>query len=285
MAPESDKSDRLFPPGDTLGDILFGDRVPLSESRSILALFHRSRSLNIYTRWGLTPDDADAYSVVKRLAKRDWSDDQRLLVLNAAEQIAYAERAKADWNPKNDPELVERYKRLANEAVTAAELALAISRRCQPSSWRDDKASQELITQLVDYLGCALQETATGDHYVATRVAVTMLHQLTAELKKRPSALIAALAWLASGKQTKKLRESAIRKYARATATTPAGQIWNKHGALVVQALRLVPPEPLRWAFTHTMRDSLRKPGSRSLGMDVLPDIAHLDVIRQSRSQ
>ena len=94
MASDSDESDKLFPPGDTLGDLLFADPVPLHESRSILALFHRSRTLDIYARWGVTDNDTDANAAAKRLAKRDSSDDQRLLVLNAAEQIAHAERAK-----------------------------------------------------------------------------------------------------------------------------------------------------------------------------------------------
>ena len=169
----------------------------------------------------------------------------------------------------------------------AAWLALAISKRCQ-SSLGHDEASQELITQLIDYMVCAYQETATGDHYVATQVAVTMLDQLTAKLKKRPSALIGELAWLASGKTIRRLSESAIRRYARATATTPAGQIWDKHLEELAEALRLVPPEPLRQAFAQPMRDSLRQPGSRSLGMDALPDISRLDALearRQSRSK
>lgn len=98
MASESDTSDRLFPPGDTLKDLLFGDPVPLSESRSILARHYRGQSLDIFVRWGLDADDAVLQKVAKQLARRCGSDEEhRRRILDVVDQVARAERAKVAW--------------------------------------------------------------------------------------------------------------------------------------------------------------------------------------------
>src|ERR1019366_4992130 len=75
--------------------------------------------------WGVPPDDPTADAICKRLAKllpRLSMYDYLLLVLTV-EQIAEAEKAKSEWNPK---EFGDRHRRLRRAAIHAAKLAKEI---------------------------------------------------------------------------------------------------------------------------------------------------------------
>src|SRR5205809_963400 len=50
--------------------------------------------------WDVRPDDPEASAVTSRLARLRLSLEDQLWLLEAAERIVAAERAKAAWNPK-----------------------------------------------------------------------------------------------------------------------------------------------------------------------------------------
>ncbi len=232
MASDFDDSDRLVPTVDTLGDLLFGDPVPLSESRSVIARYYRSRSLDIHVRWALQADDGEAKKVVRLLDRRSrqWPEAQHRRILDAVDQIVYAERATAAWSPK-DHDVVTQYRRLASSGARAARLARDLN-----ELMGGEPESRKLIAQLVDFVDCCLRETSETDHSLATQVAGLMLRDLETELGVLPATLIARLVCLAAGRPIKyALNESTVRNAARQAGgqrlgTTPANDDTRRQG-------------------------------------------------------
>ena len=262
MASDSDTSDRLFPAGDTLGDLLFGNPVPLSESRSVIARYYRGQSLDIFVRWGLDADDVDANKSAKQLARRCGSDDgHRRLILNVVDQVARAERAKLI---SKDAAVMKRSRDLASSGVRAARLARDIDKLMEGRrfamtwrAWKDSRDQPELsklVVRLIDFVSVTLHESSLRDQFLAIQLARIMLSDLKNELGILPASLIARLACLADGRAVRTaLSESTIRRYGlkkvagkwepQELTRTPAGRVWQKHWPLVVQVLKLVPPE------------------------------------------
>ena len=267
MASDSDDSDKLVPPGDTLGDLLFADPVPLSESRSVIARYYRSRSLDIFVRWGLESDDENAKKATTKLAKHGWSEEQRRRVLDTVDQIVHTERAKP-WKAPN-PELSQRYTRIAGDAVNAAKLALALHEWCPSPTFEESApATRELVVRLVDFVSSCLHETAIADHYMASQIAKDMLTGLKNDFGPIPAGLMADLVWLALGKTKEsdvedQLDEATIRRYGKNVKKTgtPAGKVWKAGWGVVVATARLVPPDDQGDTFARDVRAFLRAPG------------------------
>ncbi len=256
MASEFDnKSDRLFPPGDTLRDILFGGSVPLIESRSVIARHYRGRSLDIFVRWGLDANNDDATKEAKRLAGRCGSDDEHCRrILDVVDQVARAERAKLI---SKDADVRARYKDLANSGVRAAKLARDIARmmdggRSEISrlGWLDKPELTKLVVRLVDFVDCCVSESSVGDSTLAIELARLMLCDLENGWGVVPGRLIARLVCLANGTPVgTALSESTIRRYGlkmvnakwepRTPPMTAAGRAWKENWPLVVEISQL----------------------------------------------
>ncbi len=286
-ASDSNDSDKLFPPGDTLEDLLAAP-VPLRESRSATARYYRGRSLDIFVRWELDANNSDANKADEQLDQRCGSDDElRRLLLDTGDQVAHTEQIKVAWTQDHDTS--KRYIDLARLGVRAAKLArdismmlnggegLAITYRAWSDS-RDEPELRKLVIRLVDFVNCCVDESSLGDYTVANQVAESMMLDLDNKLGKRPADLIARLVCLANGTPVgTALDESTIRRYASKqvkgrwvpktpTMTSAGRRVWKNDWSLVVEVSKLVPPEARPGAFTKDIRLFLQKPGASPPG-------------------
>lgn len=179
--------------------------------------------------WGIDSEDLDARAIGARV-KRAWSKWEpfnRAALLRAADAVAAAERAKANWVPKKHR---PRHRKLARCSVKAAELVVELAEMF-PAPWTG--TSREvgvLVTQLMALVDTALRATTVLDRDRAVWEAASHVRRLRKLPDGRvPWELLRDLAWLASGKDFE-FSERTLRRYLNHKALEPpAGRVWESN--------------------------------------------------------
>jgi hypothetical protein len=109
-------------------------------------------------KWGLQDDDPTAKDVGTRFVKHSLRLPEEALgsILETAENIATAEKAKAEWNPKT---CRKQYRRLSRSGVSATRLAIEIA-EIFPPPWEGEQAPIGLLIEgLFSYVDGAVMAT------------------------------------------------------------------------------------------------------------------------------
>jgi hypothetical protein len=206
---------------------------------------------DIFGRWFIGENDAQAREIERRLSRtwRDWTLEQRLLLLWTAEAIARAQRAKASWNPKAERGPLRDALPVLKLALDAARLAEKIT-TAFPPPWAGARAPiGSFVAGLAEFIEATIDTTTTaqpGYRVAMAGHAVQMLRKQTPKYSGRVSwDLLADLAWLAGGGNGERLNESTIRRYGdyRSGRNAVAAH-WTRHWALMIRVLRLAPARP-----------------------------------------
>jgi hypothetical protein len=150
-------------------------------------------------KWQVKLDDPRAEAIIMRF-ERVWlrlTNMERVWLLCAAESMATAEKAKAEWNPKGQADL---HSKLRQVGVQAAKLAIEIRSLSRGDS--DTRVVRELAKFAEETVLSTLPITKRRTAQLAgllVRGAVTRLKRRTGY---KHLEFIANLAWLAGGLQT-----------------------------------------------------------------------------------
>ena len=188
--------------GTVLSDTAEGARKrrvkPYRPSRHLLSLGELARLAGPRTkaqpehhlarRWGLEADDLDARVITTRLDRvwRSWPLDEREKLLVTAECLAFAERQKRLWNPKEN---AERYRRLSQSAITAARLADELA-AIFPPPWDGERVS---VGSLIDELSRFVTGILYSTTFPAVRGATLEAQARMTRARSRPAETRAGL--------------------------------------------------------------------------------------------
>ena len=201
-------------------------------------------------KWGLQVDDLHANAVRERFVNLSVRLSETSLegLLQTAESISRAEKAKATWNPKVNR---KQNRRLSRTAVSAARLAQELA-EIFPPPWEAERAPiGALISGLASFMKGALMATMhqSAESFLEVRNARKMLQATQRPLNKKTGMmhwqLIADLVWLASGKTRAHLSERTVRRYVEEPRQRLLGRLerdyWNRHWSDLASVERLVP--------------------------------------------
>lgn len=218
---------------------------PGPEQRKLLA----KRLVNErFRKWGLQDDDPTAKDVGARFVKLSLRVPEEALrsILETAESIVTAEKAKAAWNPKA---YRKQYRRLSRTGVSAAKLAIEIA-EIFPPPWEGEQAPLGLLIEsLFLFVNGAVMATTHLSRETlsvlrnAHRTLQSTRPLLTGKTGRTHWELIRDLVWLASGKRSVRLSERTIRRYLEEPngPRIPEKDYWNSHWNDLVRLQRLVP--------------------------------------------
>lgn len=212
-------SQRRYPPG-TLGAIVSGQQYD---------------ALDIFDRWNLQRDSAPARRVAADLAEawRSWSAEHKELLLRTMQQIARAEVAKKNWEPKR---VEPNYRALALAGVQAARMVTTLGETF-PQPWDESHlAVQKLAAGLMGFAAAALDESSIADHDLAIEIARDMAAELMEAMPHHAGrvswALQAQLVSLASGGEIDARDDSFVKRYSspghEPNRSTPAAPTWRR---------------------------------------------------------
>jgi hypothetical protein len=204
--------------------------------------------------WGVRPDDPLARAVKSQLARMRLSVEDQLWLLETAERIAEAERAKAAWNPKAQ---IASYMTLCKVSTAAARLSREIS-ELFPPPWTDERAH---VGDLVAELAGFIEGIFTATMIVVNGVAGAVANMTVRAMKHQRSLggrvhweLLGDLCWLASGRTNRRISERSVRRYLddQRRPRSPVAAYWKRNFKLVREAIRRNPlqkaPSP-HWAY------------------------------------
>ena len=204
--------------------------------------------------WGVRPDDPEARAVKSQLARMRLSVEDQLWMLETAERIAEAERAKAAWNPKAQ---IAAYMTLCKVGTAAARLSREIS-ELFPPPWTGERARVGLLlAELAAFIEGILTTTMIVKNSVAGAVASSTVR--TMKQRRSPGGrihweLLGDLCWLASGRTSRRISERSVRRYLddQRRPRSPVAAYWKRNFKLVREAIRRNPlqkaPSP-NWAY------------------------------------
>jgi hypothetical protein len=195
--------------------------------------------------WGVRPDDPSVDAVRRRLARIQLSIVDQSWLLETAERIAAAEKAKAAWNPKAK---ASQDLRLYKIVTAAARLIQEIS-AVFPPPWTEERARLGLlVAEMAAFLEGTLAATM-----VVNKNAVVSLASATARAMKQHRSpksrvyweLLQDLIWLASAKTAGRISERSVRRYVedQRMSRSAARAYWRRHFKLIQEAVRLNPLE------------------------------------------
>lgn len=222
---------------------------------------------DIFARWQLATDDEHALHVSRTLNGlwESWTVEQRLLLLDAAEAVSEADRARKEWRC-NEAEKA-RHRLLATQCSDAARLATSLAGTFPPPWDREREQVGQLITMLADFASSGLHETVILEHDRAIQLAKRSIAQLRENTPrgaaKASLALVSELAWLAGGKQDEAPRdESTIRRILndQTRRSTPGAGAWRKNWPFLRDSARVLTRAGLSVGdrFVKPVRDYLR---------------------------
>jgi hypothetical protein len=207
--------------------------------------------------------------VRRRLATIQLSVEDQFWLLEAAERIAAAERAKAAWNPKAK---AAQYLHLCKLVTAAARLNKDIS-AVFPPPWTDDR---ERIGLLVAELAAFIQGALTATMIVNKNASVALARATVRTMKQhRPPtsrlnwALLQDLIWLVSAKKAARISERSLRRYVdeERVSLSPVRAYWKRNFKLIQEGVRCNLPQSV-WQPWPPLQFlvSTHSPGTASFG-------------------
>jgi len=193
--------------------------------------------------WGVRPDDPSVVAVRSWLARIKLSIGDQFWLLETAERIAEAEKAKAAWNPKAEAAQDLRLCKI----VTAAARLIQEIKAVFPAPWTDERAR---IGLLVAELAAFLEGTLAATMVVNKNASVSMASATVRTMKQHRSPksriyweLLQDLIWLASAKTAGRISERSARRYVedQRMSRSPARAYWRRNFKLIQEAVRLNP--------------------------------------------
>jgi hypothetical protein len=240
------------------------------------------------TTWGVRPDDPDADAVRRRLARIQLSFEDQFWLLQTAEHIAKAEKAKAVWNPKAQ---TGQYISLGKIATAAARLIKGIS-EVFPPPWTDERARMDSLVAELDAL---IEGTLAATMIINKETAVSLASLMVKSMRQRRCSpkgrvhweLLQDLIWLASAKPGGRISERSVRRYLedQRRSRSPVRAYWRRNSKLLQEAVRLNPlPKPAspNWVYGPREVD-----GGASKAIEAFTGIArqHLESFDPPNSQ
>jgi hypothetical protein len=217
---------------------------------------------SIILKWGIFSDvDPRVDAILARLGRvcLRLSADDSVAYLRAAEHIAAAEKAKAEWNPKATR---ARYSHLARSAREAAELLKELN-VLFPPPWAGERAPLGALMEGLASLIAGAVGATHPDLKRATIRASAGVQTAKKLLSRRGGIrweLLRDLVWLASGRRAKP-DERTVRRYLedQRGPKNPAGKYWESNWKLLTSAAQLA-PQTHADAFTDALKLYLQSP-------------------------
>ena len=170
-------------------------------------------------RWHVPEADQSALEIFGRLDRtwRNWTEHQRTLLLEAAETVSAAERAKAAWNPKLDPSLQNALIKVCSLGTAASTLAEKLNAWSVDRDGEDREFARPLIRSLVTFASSAattaMDSTPQGAAVDARR-ALSRFRKNTPKHGGRAEwTLLADLVWLCGGQPATRPDTKALQRY------------------------------------------------------------------------
>jgi hypothetical protein len=172
---------------------------------------------------------------------RSWSAQDRRLLLDTAEAIARAERAKRNWNPKA---LRGAYRQLIRASINAFKEAHKLAELVPPPWDGDREGVGAMVRLLVEHGTDIIHDTSLGDVPIfgAARLIQQLKRKALRQRRQMRWELLRDLAWLASGKTLSDgFSERTVRRYLEPhrLLLPPGYQVWNQHWTLIRAVSRL----------------------------------------------
>ena len=193
--------------------------------------------------WGVPPDDLTVDAVRRRMAKIQLSIEDQFWLLETAERIAAAEKAKAAWNPKAKASQDLRLYKI----VTAAARLIKEIGAVFPPPWTEERAR---LGAFVGEMAAFLEGTLAATMVVHKNAAVSLASATARTMKQhRPPRgrvyweLLQDLIGLASAKTAGRISERSVRRYVeeQRMSGSAASAYWRTHFKLIQEAVRLAP--------------------------------------------
>ena len=194
-------------------------------------------------KWGVPPDDLTGDTVKRRMTKIQLSVGDQLWLLETAERIAAAEKAKAAWNPKAKASQDLRLYKI----VTAAARLIKEIGAMFPPPWTEERAR---LGAFVAEMAAFLEGTLAATMVVQKNEVVSMASAMVRTMKQHrmPKSgvyweLLQDLVWLASAQKAGRISERSVRRYLekQRMSGSAARAYWKRHFKLIQEAVRLTP--------------------------------------------
>lgn len=194
--------------------------------------------------WGVRPDDPSAGAVRRRLARIQLSIESQFWLLETAERIAEAEKAKAAWNPKAK---ASQDLRLCKIVTAAARLIKEVS-EVFPPPWTEERARLGL---LVSEMAAFMEATLVATMVVEKNASVSLASATVRTMKQNRAPkspvyweLLQDLVWLASAKK-RRISERSVRRYVtdQHVSRSPTRAYLRRNFKVIQEAARINPLE------------------------------------------